>query len=53
MEPALSKKIERFVSAYRKARRQQEWTEIELNRSKVVIFSEKGRQKMAPLLREH
>jgi len=43
----------KLVDAYRKERTQQEMTEVELNRSKIVMIDENGNIKKVPILSEH
>ncbi|TFH89682.1 hypothetical protein [Vibrio ouci] len=43
----------KLVSAYKKERTQQEITEVELNRSKIVMIDENGDFKSVPILAEH
>jgi len=43
----------KLVSAYKKERTQQEITEVELNRSKIVMIDENGEFKSVPILAEH
>jgi len=49
----LSPDQERIRKAYVKERKQLEVTEIELNRSKIIMIDEQGRKKKVPLLSEH
>ncbi|MEF1291872.1 hypothetical protein [Vibrio sp. M260118] len=44
---------ERLTSAYRSERARQEITEVELNRSKIVMIDENGNIKRVPILGEH
>lgn len=44
---------DRLVAAYKKERTQQEVTEVELNRSKIVMIDENGNIKKVPILAEH
>ncbi|KJY84030.1 hypothetical protein TW81_06355 [Vibrio galatheae] len=43
----------KLVNAYRKERTQQEVTEVELNRSNIVMIDENGNIKKVPILAEH
>ncbi|KOO15827.1 hypothetical protein AKJ18_06670 [Vibrio xuii] len=43
----------KLVSAYKKERTQQEITEVELNRSNIVMIDENGDFKSVPILAEH
>ncbi len=43
----------KLVKAYIFERTQQEITEVELNRAKIVMFDENGKLKRVPLLAEH
>lgn len=43
----------KLVSAYKKERTQQEITEVELNRGKIVMIDENGEFKSVPILAEH
>ncbi|OAJ95842.1 hypothetical protein [Vibrio bivalvicida] len=43
----------KLLDAYRKERAQQEITEVELNRSKIVMIDENGNIKKVPILSEH
>ncbi|WP_394249870.1 hypothetical protein [Vibrio profundi] len=49
----LSPDQEKIRKAYVKERRQLEVTEIELNRSKIIMIDEQGRKKKVPILSEH
>ncbi|MCG9580822.1 hypothetical protein L1D13_20360 [Vibrio tubiashii] len=42
-----------LVNAYKKERTRQEVTEVELNRSKIVMIDENGNIKKVPILAEH
>lgn len=44
---------QKLVKAYIFERTQQEITEVELNRAKIVIIDENGNLKRVPLLAEH
>ncbi|EEX93989.1 hypothetical protein VIOR3934_08741 [Vibrio orientalis CIP 102891 = ATCC 33934] len=46
-------KSSKLVSAYKKERTQQEITEVELNRGKIVMIDENGEFKSIPILAEH
>jgi len=48
-----SDRAARLVKAYKRERSQQEVTEVELNRSKVVMIDENGNIKKVPILSEH
>ncbi|USD34235.1 MULTISPECIES: hypothetical protein [Vibrio] len=48
--PQRSSKI---VEAYRKERTRQEATEVELNRSKIMMIDEDGNMRKVPILSEH
>ncbi|GAK84021.1 hypothetical protein JCM19238_1584 [Vibrio ponticus] len=48
--PARSRKL---VKAYKFERTQQEITEVELNRAKIVMIDENGNMKRIPILAEH
>ncbi|HAS61415.1 MAG TPA: hypothetical protein DCS35_01890 [Vibrio sp.] len=48
--PSRSKKL---VKAYKFERTQQEITEVELNRAKIVMIDENGNMKRIPILAEH
>lgn len=43
----------KLISAYKKERTRQEVTEVELNRSKIVMIDENGNVKKVPILAEH
>ena len=43
----------KLVNAYKKERTRQEVTEVELNRSKIVMIDENGNIKKVPILAEH
>lgn len=43
----------RLVKAYKHERARQEVTEIELNRSKIVMIDENGKIRKVPILAEH
>lgn len=45
--------VDRIVKAFRSERTQQEITEVELNRTKIVMIDEDGNIKKVPLLAEH
>lgn len=45
--------VDRIVKAFRSGRTQQEITEVELNRTKIVMIDEDGNIKKVPLLAEH
>lgn len=49
-EPQRSSKL---VEAYRKERTRQEVTEVELNRSKIMMIDENGNMRKVPILSEH
>ena len=46
-------RADKLVKAYRSERTQQEITEVELNRTKIVMIDENGNMKKVPLLAEH
>ncbi len=43
----------RLVVAYKNERSQQELTEVELNRAKIVVMDENGNLKRIPIIPEH
>ncbi|MCG9595620.1 hypothetical protein L1D15_02665 [Vibrio sp. Isolate25] len=43
----------KIVEAYRKERTRQEATEVELNRSKIMMIDEDGNMRKVPILSEH
>lgn len=43
----------RLLKAYKHERTRQEVTEVELNRSKIVMIDENGNMKRVPILAEH
>lgn len=45
--------VDRIVKAFRSERTQQEITEVELNRTKIVMIDEDGNIKKVPLVAEH
>lgn len=45
--------VDRIVKAFRSERTQQEITEVELNRTKIVMIDEDSNIKKVPLLAEH
>ncbi|WP_159652748.1 hypothetical protein [Vibrio atypicus] len=47
------KRVEKFIDAYRKEKTHQEITEVELNRTKIVMIDENGNIKRVPILSEH
>jgi hypothetical protein len=47
------KNTPRIVSAYRHERSRQEYTEVELNRAKIVTIDENGNLKRISLIPEH
>ncbi|MEF1187359.1 hypothetical protein [Vibrio sinaloensis] len=44
---------QKLIEAYRSERTRQEITEVELNRTKIVMIDEDGNMKKVPLLAEH
>lgn len=50
---SLAGRASRIVKAYKHERTRQEVTEIELNRSKIVIIDENGNVRKVPILAEH
>lgn len=44
---------QKLIDAYRSERTRQEITEVELNRTKIVMIDEDGNMKKVPLLAEH
>ncbi|WP_260261923.1 hypothetical protein [Vibrio intestinalis] len=46
-------RTEKLVNAYKFERTQQEITEVELNRTKIVMIDENGNMKRVPILSEH
>ncbi|MBA5763962.1 hypothetical protein H2O73_16480 [Vibrio sp. 404] len=48
--PSCTRKL---VKAYKFERTQQEITEVELNRAKIVMIDENGNMKRIPILAEH
>lgn len=48
-----SPKAEKVANAYRSERTRQEITEVELNRSKIVMMDNNGNIKRIPLIGEH
>lgn len=48
-----SPKTEKVANAYRSERTRQEITEVELNRSKIVMMDNNGNIKRIPLIGEH
>lgn len=54
VEPAeVPQRSSEIIEAYRKERTRQEVTEVELNRSKIVMIDENGNMKKVPILSEH
>ncbi|MCG9677117.1 hypothetical protein [Vibrio sp. Isolate24] len=47
------KRSSKIVEAYRKERTRQEATEVELNRSKIMMIDEDGNMRKVPILSEH
>lgn len=43
----------KIISAYRDEQKKQEITEVELNRSKIVMIDENGNMKKVAILSEH
>ncbi|MGF1908494.1 hypothetical protein L4C38_03515 [Vibrio kasasachensis] len=52
-DPSISSRSRKLVKAYRFERTQQEITEVELNRAKIVMIDENGNMKRIPILAEH
>lgn len=52
-EKVTSSWAEKLKSAYIEARNQLEMTEVELNRSKIMMIDEDGNLKKVPILSEH
>ncbi|EGA70647.1 hypothetical protein VISI1226_16088 [Vibrio sinaloensis DSM 21326] len=50
---AIPSRVHKIVSAYRSERTRQEVTEVELNRTKIVMIDEHGNIKKVPILSEH
>ena len=50
---AIPSRVNRIVSAYSRERSRQEVTEVELNRTKIVMIDENGNIKKIPILPEH
>ncbi|OLQ84848.1 hypothetical protein BIY21_04800 [Vibrio ponticus] len=46
-------KCRKLVKAYKFERSQQEITEVELNRAKIVMVDENGNMRRIPILAEH
>ncbi|MDA0148385.1 hypothetical protein [Vibrio sp. LaRot3] len=46
-------RTEKLGDAYKFERTQQEITEVELNRTKIVMIDENGNMKRVPILSEH
>ena len=53
MSAKQSNKVKQFIHGYRRARRAQEWTEIELNRHKICTIDALGVKKNISLFKEH
>ncbi|WP_194437171.1 hypothetical protein [Vibrio fluminensis] len=52
-ETKVSPRCRKLVKAYKFERSQQEITEVELNRAKIVMVDENGNTKRIPILAEH
>ncbi|GAB2650901.1 hypothetical protein [Vibrio panuliri] len=52
-KPSISPRCRKLVKAYKFERTQQEITEVELNRAKIVMIDEHGNMKRIPILAEH
>lgn len=48
-----SQRSSKIIDAYRKELKKQEITEVELNRTKIVMIDENGNMKKVALLSEH
>ncbi|NOH81058.1 hypothetical protein F0231_15035 [Vibrio sp. RE86] len=46
-------KASKLVKAYMQERTLQEVTEVELNRSKIMVMDESGKMKLVPIIKEH
>ena len=46
-------KANKLVKAYIQERTVQEVTEVELNRSKIMMMDESGKMKLVPIIKEH